>query len=88
MKKLTTDPDKTLDYVSYMHYLDECHKHIEQLTIEIDFAYQCFMLINDFNIPIADEEKENFMGKCHKNEFDLFFTIYATMCKRNKPHYF
>lgn len=62
MTKLTTDPDKTMDYVTFMRYLDECDKYIDQLTNDIDFAYQCFMLMKDYSIPVDDEEKENFMG--------------------------
>lgn len=62
MAKLTTDPDKTLDYVAFLRYLNECPKYIEQLISEIDFAYQCFMLMKEYTIPVDDEEKENFMG--------------------------
>lgn len=51
-----------MDYVAFLRYLTDCPKYIEELISDIDFAYQCFMLMKEYTIPVDDEEKENFMG--------------------------
>lgn len=46
-----------------MRYFDECSKLIEALIEEIDYAYQCFVLMKDYNIAVDESEKENYMGE-------------------------
>ena len=62
MVRLDAIPDTTLDYVTFMHYLDECGVHINKLIDEIDVTYQCFMLMKDYNIFVDESEKEDYMG--------------------------
>lgn len=60
--KLDTQPSDTVGLVEFMRYFDECGKQIETLIEEIDYAYQCFVLMKDYDIAVDDAEKENYMG--------------------------
>lgn len=62
MDKLAVMPENTSEVVAYMHYLDECGKDIEQLITEVDFAYQCYMLMAEYKIFVDEMEKESYMG--------------------------
>lgn len=63
MASLDAKPDTTLAIVEFIRYFDECGKQIEQLITEVDVAYQCFVLMNDYNIFVDEPEKESYMGK-------------------------
>lgn len=63
MIKMTTMPETTIEYVHFMRYIDTCEQSIEDLIADVDYAYECFMLMKDFDIPVQDEEKEKYMGK-------------------------
>lgn len=59
--KLDTQPSDTVGFVDFMRYFDECGKQIEQLIVEIDYAYQCFTLMKDYGIFVDEPERENYM---------------------------
>lgn len=62
MASLDAQPDTTVALVEFMRYFEDCGKQIEGLVAEIDVAYQCFVLMQDFSIFIDDPEKEAYMG--------------------------
>lgn len=62
MVRLNTIPEATLDFVTYMRYLDECGIQIDQLVNEVNFAYECFQLMQEYNIFVDETDKENYMG--------------------------
>lgn len=63
MAKLAAIPENTLDFVNYMRYFNVAGTQIDNLITEIDFAYQCFTIMDEYNIFIDDLEKEAYMGK-------------------------
>lgn len=62
MDKLAVMPENTPEVVAYLHYLDVCGKDIEQLITEVDFAYQCYLLMAEYDIFVDEMEKESYMG--------------------------
>lgn len=62
MDKLAVIPENTPEVVAYLHYLDVCGKDIEQLITEVDFAYQCYLLMAEYDIFVDEMEKESYMG--------------------------
>lgn len=64
--RLDTQPTELLGFVEFMQYFEECDKQIEQMMQEIDYAYDCFMLMKDYNLQVDDVAKEEFMGKLTK----------------------
>lgn len=70
MASLDAQPDTTSGLVEFMRYFDECGEKIEELIAEVDVAYQCFTLMDDFHIFVDEPEKESYMGKDNTTNTD------------------
>lgn len=62
MDELNREMGTTNEYVEYMRWFDECEKQIDVLIAEIDVAYECFIVMSDYDIFVDDQEKEAYMG--------------------------
>lgn len=63
LSKLTENPDKTIDWLMYIRYLDECSGQIDQLIINIDYTFECFILMEEYEISVKEEHKESQKSK-------------------------
>lgn len=55
------EPQSTLPLVAHLRFLDNCHLELDELFLVIDYIHDLLMIIKDFNIPIDDERKEDYM---------------------------
>lgn len=62
MSSLDAKPNTTVELVQFMRYFEECGKQIESLIEEVDVAYKCFVLMQDYNVFVDEPEKESYMG--------------------------
>lgn len=76
MDKLAVIPENTQDVVAYLHYLDVCGKDIDQLITEVDFAYQCYLLMAEYDIFVDEMEKESYMGMYNSLYYELNTNFY------------
>lgn len=79
MASLDAKPKTTMEIVEFMRYFDEVGKHIDQLISEVDMAYQCFVLMKDFNIFVDEPEKESYMGNHIRQPASM--TKFASKCR-------
>lgn len=55
------EPDTTLLLVQHLRFLDNCHLELDELFLVIDYIHDLLLIIKDFNIPIDDQRKEDYM---------------------------
>ncbi|XP_030566728.1 dynein heavy chain 6, axonemal [Drosophila novamexicana] len=55
------EPQTTLQLVAHIRFLDNCHQELDELFLVIDYIHDLLIIIKDFNIPIDDERKEDYM---------------------------
>lgn len=59
LKILLSKPDKTIDCLAYIRYLDECAREIEQLMINIDYTFDCFGLMEEYRMAVQEKHKKS-----------------------------
>lgn len=55
------EPDTTLTLVAHLRFLENCHHELDELFLVVDYIHDLLLIIKDFNIPIDDERKEDYM---------------------------
>ncbi|XP_060664252.1 LOW QUALITY PROTEIN: dynein axonemal heavy chain 6 [Drosophila nasuta] len=55
------EPTATLPLVEHIRFLDNCHEELDELFKTVDYVHDLLLIIKDFNIPIDDERKEDYM---------------------------
>lgn len=61
MVKIQNYPDDTMSYVNYMRYTDQCATIISKTEEEFKYAYDVFVLMKQFNVPVDDLEKDKYL---------------------------
>lgn len=76
MTRLTFEPQSTHETVTYLHFLEETGKEIDEFYQGVDYAHDLYIIMKDFSIFAEEEEKEKYMGMLSvvslKIEQDLF----------------
>lgn len=80
--KLMTPQEETKQFVTFMHYLDNCGVKIEDLKRELEFAYQVLRIMKTHGIVVLDEIKDLYL-----DVEELLAEIEETLTKKieNKP---
>ncbi|KAL7743998.1 hypothetical protein ACLKA6_001232 [Drosophila palustris] len=55
------EPTATLQLVAHIRFLDNCDEELDELFKVVDYVHDLLLIIKDFNIPIDDERKEDYM---------------------------
>lgn len=55
------EPDTTQTLVAHLRFLENCHTELDELFLVVDYIHDLLLIIKDFNIPIDDERKEDYM---------------------------
>ncbi|KAH8299235.1 hypothetical protein KR044_006570, partial [Drosophila immigrans] len=55
------EPSTTLALVAHIRFLDNCDEELDELFKVVDYVHDLLLIIKDFNIPIDDERKEDYM---------------------------
>ncbi|KAH8387117.1 hypothetical protein KR093_004852, partial [Drosophila rubida] len=55
------EPTATLPLVAHIRFLDNCDEELDELFKRVDYVHDLLLIIKDFNIPIEDEHKEDYM---------------------------
>ncbi|XP_032594376.1 dynein axonemal heavy chain 6 [Drosophila grimshawi] len=55
------EPQATLQIVDHIRFLDHCHEELNELFLVIDYIHDLLLIIKDFEIPIDDQRKEDYM---------------------------
>lgn len=61
LSRITSEPETTLEIVNHLRYIAECDAEVQKLFEAIDYAHDVFMIIKDFQIPIDDEKRDDYM---------------------------
>lgn len=61
MVKIQNYPNDTMSYVNYMRYTDQCATIISKMEEEFKYAYEVFVLMKQFNVPVDDLEKDKYL---------------------------
>ncbi|BFG02702.1 dynein heavy chain 6 axonemal [Drosophila madeirensis] len=59
--RICYDPLETLDIVHYIRFLDTCKTELDLIFQDVDYVHDLLLIIKDFDIPIDDERKEDYM---------------------------
>lgn len=59
LTKLLANPDKTMDRLMHIRYLDECSLEIEQLTNDINYTFECFSLMEECQMCVQNDQRES-----------------------------
>lgn len=63
LTKLMGKPDKTIDRLMHIRYLDECSMEIEQLMKDIDYTFECFLLMEEYQMCVQIDQRESHHSK-------------------------
>lgn len=55
------EPDTTLTLVAHLRFLESCEHELDDLFLVVDYVHDLLLIIKDFNIPIDDDRKEDYM---------------------------
>ncbi|CAD7077293.1 unnamed protein product [Hermetia illucens] len=61
MTRLTFEPQSTHETVTYLHFLEETGKEIDEFYQGVDYAHDLYIIMKDFSIFAEEEEKEKYM---------------------------
>ncbi|EDW82538.1 uncharacterized protein Dwil_GK25078 [Drosophila willistoni] len=59
--RICYEPHETLELVAHIRFLDNCDEEVNEIFKGIDYVHDLLLIIKDFNIPIDDERKEDYM---------------------------
>lgn len=59
--RLKANPDETLQFVSYLRYIDLCSEIFDRLDIDLKYAYDVFILMNQYKFFVDDSEKDKYL---------------------------
>ncbi|CAH1962387.1 unnamed protein product [Acanthoscelides obtectus] len=59
---LSDEPSLTVEYVKYLEYLEESTSRVDKMEDELDYCKELYDITEEFNIPIANEEMQNYLG--------------------------
>ncbi|ALC49870.1 Dhc16F [Drosophila busckii] len=55
------EPQTTIEIVAHLRFLENCQDELGEIFKVIDYVHDLLIIIKDFNIPIDDERKEDYM---------------------------
>nr|CAH7756356.1 unnamed protein product [Callosobruchus chinensis] len=59
---LSKEPSLTVEYVKYLEYIEESSARVDKMEDELDYCKELYDITEEFNIPIANEEMQNYLG--------------------------
>nr|CAI5844200.1 unnamed protein product [Callosobruchus analis] len=59
---LSKEPELTVEYVKYLEYIEESTARVDKMEDELDYCKELYDITEEFNIPIANEEMQNYLG--------------------------
>lgn len=59
LAKLIETPDKTLDCLMHIRYLDENSMLIDELMKKVNYLFECFALMDEYQMVVQDAHRES-----------------------------
>ncbi|XP_037937177.1 dynein heavy chain 6, axonemal [Teleopsis dalmanni] len=82
-RRIIALPDSTLAIVEHLHFLENVESSLLALMTQVDYAHDLFIIMKDFEIPIDDERKEDYMD-CEDLVNRTIDTLHETREKRQE----
>lgn len=76
LAKLIETPDKTLDCLMHIRYLDENSMLIDELMKKVNYLFECFALMDEYQMVVQDAHRESQQSEIYQlNWKNLAVTI-------------
>lgn len=59
--RLKSIPDETLQFVSYLRYVDLCADIFDKLDVDLKYAYDVFIMMKQYSFFVDDTEKDKYL---------------------------
>lgn len=59
--RLKSSPDETLQFVSYLRYIDLCADIFDKLDVDLKYAYDVFIMMKQYSFFVDDTEKDKYL---------------------------
>jgi len=59
---LLHEPVSTVDYVSYLDYVEAATARVDKMEAELDYCKELYDITEEFAIPVAQEEMATYLG--------------------------